>query len=152
MTLCSTSKRVKDEMEDMQKRYLKVIGIRTEEDLTKFRITTIEELIEKHGKLKLTKILTNSEHPITKSLEKRESVTRKNFPFTIPKCKSEKYQNSFLQQFLRKLEKEGLPTQPTLPSKPLIAQQKAKCDICMKEFKNTRGVNQHKRLIHKDQL
>jgi len=149
ITLCSASKRVSDEMENLQKRVLKIIGI-SEEEQTKYKIVKIEELIEKHGKQKLIKILQDEDHPITQSLEKRESVTRKNFPFTIHKCNSEKYQNSFLQKFLRKLEKEGFSTThtKTVPAKPGKAQDKATCDICKKEFKNTRGVNQHKRKMH----
>ena len=82
-------------METMQKRYLKTIGVVSKEDLAKYNIVTIDELIVKHGKQRLAKILNDPEHPITRSLEKRESVTRKNFPFTIKKCNSEKYQKSF---------------------------------------------------------
>ena len=131
----------------MQRRYLKTIGIVSKEDLAKHNIITIEELIVKHGRQRLTKILNDQGHPITRSLEKRESVTRKNFPFKIKKCNSEKYQKSFLQQFLRTLEKEGLST-PILTTKATEVKN-ATCEICQKSFKNTRGVNQHKRMIHR---
>ena len=150
ITLCATTKRVKDEMEDMQKRFLKAIGL-ISSDLKHYKIVPIEELIEKHGKQKLSKILLDNEHPITKSLEKRESITRKNFPFAIQKCNGDKYQDSFLQQFLRKLEKEGfaLP-KTTITTKPPKVAENATCEICNKIFKNTRGVNQHKRMTHKN--
>lgn len=150
-TLCSTSKRVKDEMESLQRRFLKTIGITNKENPT-YKIVTIDELIEKHGKRRLVDILTNSDHPITKSLEKRESITRKGFPFKINKCKSEMYQNSYLQQFLRKLEKEGLIKQAnhTTTTNPTTKEEeKVVCEICNKAYKGTRGVNQHKRMTHK---
>ena len=106
----------------------------------------------KHGSQRLIKILSDPDHPITRSLEKRETITRKCFPFTINKCKSEKYQKSFLQQFLRTLEKEGLQstTNVTTPAAK-TAEIKVICEICQRAFKNTRGVNQHKRMMHKDQ-
>ena len=106
----------------------------------------------KHGKQRLTKILTDPEHRITKALDKRESITRKGFPFVIPKCKSEKYQKSYLQKFLRLLEKDGYTPTSNKTEKQQISKkvnEDAICDICKKVFKNTRGVNQHKTKIHK---
>ena len=132
---------------------MKAIGIDNEEEIVKYKITTIEELIEKHGKLKLEKILRDPLHTITKSLEERESITRKNFPFLINKCRTEKYQNSFLQQFLRKLEKDGLKlpsNSAKAPPKQKSTNENAICEICKKTFKNKRVVNTHKRMKHKN--
>ena len=148
-TLSSASQNVMNEMTRMQTRYLNTIGINNSEDITKYKIVTIEELLEKHGKKRLAKILIDSTHPITKSLEERESITRKNFPFVIPKCKSEKYQKSFLQKYLRKLEKDGYTTKSKTTAKPAPNYQKASCEICGNLFKNTKGVNHHKRMKHK---
>jgi len=153
ITLSSSSQKVINEMTALQNRYLKIIGINNSQDLEKYKIETIENLMEKHGKKRLTKILIDPTHPITKSLENRETITRKNFSFVIPKCKSEKYQNSYLQKYLRLLEKDGFTTTSKPAERPPINNKNTKegvsCEICEKVFKNTRGVNQHKRMMHK---
>ena len=153
ITLSSASQKVTQEMTTMHTRYLNTIGINNIEDIIKYKIVTIEELLEMHGKKRLNIILTDPMHPITKSLEKRESITRKNFPFVIPKCKSEKYQKSYLQKYLRILEKDGYTTKAKTTTRPSLNEQKdnknISCEICRKEFKNAKGVKQHKRMMHK---
>ena len=138
-------------MTTMQTRYLNTIGINNSEDITKYKIPTIEKLLETHGKKRLTKILTDPTHPITKSLEERESITRKNFPFVIAKCKSEKYQKSFLQKYLRILEKDGYGTKTKPATKPPANNQKTNkkviCEVFKKELKNERGVKTHRRMM-----
>jgi len=150
ITLCSTTKKVKDEMVSIQNRFLKTIGIYDKEELEKHKIVTIEELIEKHGRQTLIRILVNAEHPVTKSLQKRDTVTRNKFPFKIDKCNNEKYQNSFLQQYLRVLEKEGFTTNTATDKnqKTQTSKETTVCETCKKSFKNTRGLNQHIRMIH----
>ena len=149
-TLCSTSQKTKDEMNRMQNRVLKIIGISGEEDMRRNKIIQIEELIDKHCKKVLTKILKENDHPLTTQLEHRTARTRNQFPYVINKCRLEKYQNSFLQKYMRELEPEWItPTEST--SRPSQHDPTAKvspmtqCDICKKYFKGTKGVEMHKR-------
>ena len=117
--------------------------------MSKYKITTIEELLEKHGKQRLTKILIDPNHPITRSLDERETITRNNFPFVIQKCKTTKYQDSYLQKYLRLLEKDGFTNTSKKNEKAANQQQKIhnqgfSCEICKRVFETKRGVNQHK--------
>jgi hypothetical protein len=148
ITLCSTSKRVQEEMEATHKRFLKVIGV-NETEIRKYKIETMSKLVDEHCKKTLSKILNNEEHPTTKTLEKRESHTRNKFPFRIHKCNGEKYQNSFLQKYIRKLEQESYTatnTKKTIINQKIINQ--VKCEICSKRFDTTRGLNSHTRIKH----
>ena len=86
-TLCSTTQGAKDEMESLQKRFLRVIGLQSEEEIKKYNITPIASLLEKHCKATLNKILSDPNHPITKSLPTRDTTkTRNKFPIAIQKC------------------------------------------------------------------
>jgi len=149
-TLCSTTQAAKDEMESLQKRFLRAIGLQSEEEIKKYNIPPIASLIEKHCKATLNKILSDPNHPITKSLPTRDTTkTRNKFPIAIQKCNKQKYQESFLQQYLRVLEAESIKdaTPAQIPPIPTNVES-VKCDICGKSLKNQKGLNRHIRLMH----
>ena len=137
-------------MESLQKRFLRVIGLESEDEIKKFNIIPISNLLENHCKTTLNKILADPNHPITKSLPKRDTTkTRNKFPIAIQKCSKQKYQESFLQKYLRVLEAESIKDVTT--AQLLISQtdtETVKCEICGKTLKNQKGLNCHNRLMH----
>ena len=137
-------------MESLQKRFLRVIRLQSEEEIKKYNIIPIASLLEKHCKATLNKILSDPNHPITKSLPTRDTTkTRNKFPIAIQKCNKQKYQESFLQQYLRVLEAESIKyaTPAQIPLIPTNVES-VKCDICGKTLKNQKGLNRHIRLMH----
>ena len=107
-------------------------------------------VIENHCKKTLNKILSDPNHPITKSLPTRDTTKTSNkFPIAVQRCNKQKYQNSFLQQYLRILEAEHLQNVITtkIPINPTKVEH-VNCEICGKTLKSQKGLNCHKRLIH----
>jgi hypothetical protein len=105
--LCSTTKQVKEEIESVQNKALKIIGIKSDEEKKKYKIEPTEDTIDKQCMNTMAKILGNQDHYITKSLKKKEVIrTRNSFPYQILKCNKQQYQESFVQKYLRKAEKE----------------------------------------------
>ena len=163
VVLCSVSNKTLQEMEMTQSKFLKIIGISSDVAQNKYKIAKIPDLIDNHCLNLLRKILSDENHPITKGLVKREELsTRYRFPFRIEKCNSERHQNTFLQKYLRLLEKEKFELKSiknlkqnntdqshSILEEPTTSIPMVKCDKCGNLFKNSRGLKIHEGKKHK---
>ena len=137
-TLCSVSESAKKDMLAIQKRAFNIMNIK-ESDLTSHKIKGIEELIEERCTQQITKILAESDNPITLGLQKRTTnTTRNKFPVVIPRCITARHQNSFVPKYTRQMEAkfnnrtQGMPTETqTAPAE----KAKTACPTCGKCFK-----------------
>ena len=153
--LCSANKSIADEIQHIQEKVLKVIDIKKEEE-DKFKIEPTSAVIEKHCKSTMSKILNNPDHNITKSLKTKEIIrTRNKFPYQIGKCNKQIYQQSFVQQYLRKLEAENeIHIKPSENNNKPVQEidktsiQGHKCETCDKICLSKAGLKAHERLKH----
>ena len=159
VVLCSANKSITDEIQHIQDKVLKIIEIKKEDEI-KYNIETTSNIIDKHCKLTMAKILNNNDHNITTSLKRKETIrTRNTFPFQIGKCNKQIYQQSFVQQYLRKLEADNQNnTNISAPYKNLaeelhkaVPTQSIKCEMCDKLCKNQAGLKAHQRFKHANQ-
>ena len=163
--LSSPTTSVKEEMESFQRRCLRIININHEALLTRYKLTTIESLIDKICVQKQVKILNEPEHHVTSKLTMAIRFGP-NFKFNTAKAHTNAYANSFLQKYIRLL-RDGtvaayLPsrttgikwirdtkttmnvTQPTM--KP--AKEQVKCPKCDKFSAPGAGLASHQRHKH----
>jgi uncharacterized protein YjhX (UPF0386 family) len=153
--LCSANKSITDEIQHIQDKVLKIIDIK-KEDEEKFKIEPTSVVIEKHCKSTMSKILNNPDHNITKSLKTKETIrTRNKFPFQIEKCNKQIYQQSFVQQYLRKLEAENENyfktnenNNKTVQEIDSMSKEGHKCEICDKICLSKAGLKAHERKKH----
>ena len=153
--LCSANKSVTDEIQHIQDKVLRIIDIKKEEEV-KFKIVPTTDVINKHCKSTMIKILNNPDHNITKGLKRKENIrTRNKFPFQIEKCNKQIYQQSFVQQFIRKLETENIDLINSKENNQNPEQQivkvdaeEYKCGVCDKTCKNLAGLKVHERFKH----
>jgi hypothetical protein len=155
--LCSANKSVTDEIQHIQEKVLKIIDIKKEDEV-KFKIVPTSDVINKQCKSTMIKILNNPDHNITKGLKRKENIrTRNKFPFQIEKCNKQIYQQSFVQQFIRKIETENADLIKTkeIDRKPAqdidivkVDADEYKCGICEKMCKNLAGLRAHERFKH----
>ena len=148
--LCSATKQIKEEIEGVQSKALKIIGIKTNEEKNNFKIEPTENTIDQQCMNKMTKILQNQDHYVTKGLKKKELIrTRNNFPYQIQKCNKQQYQESFVQKYLRKTESQykSEEIEPTeeINFKILV------CKQCNKVYKSAKWLEKHIQNKHGDE-
>ena len=61
-------------MESIQSKALKIIGVKTNEEKNKYKIEPADNLIDQQCMNKMTKILGNQDHYVTKGLKKKELI------------------------------------------------------------------------------
>ena len=141
--LCSATKQIKEEIENVQNKALKVIGINSNEEKKKYKIEPTENTIDQQCMNKMAKILANQDHHITKGLKKKEVIrTRNNFPFQIQKCNKQQYQESFVQKYLRKTESQYTNEEKETRETINIV-EKFVCKQCNKTYKSTKWLEKH---------
>ena len=147
--LCSVSAEAKGEIERVQNKALNAIGIKNDADRQTYKIEEVDKLINKHCEQKLTTILDDPSHYITKDLKRKDNIkTRNTFPFAPSKCRTTRYEKTFVQKYIRVLEtnhnNQKTSDKPT--SNEVHNNEKlTACNNCGKLFKGLRGVNMHKR-------
>ena len=155
-------------MDSFQSRILKIIGITPEKALSKYRIRSIEKLIDHHCTQILKRMLSNEHHPLNKISYLSKWNERKGVKRLVQaKARTDTYRNSIVQKYIPAVRDGGViglytqqQTSRTLPSsrcnsnKPLtkttvINMQPSKlliiCEHCGKSYK---GISQHIRLAH----
>ena len=152
-------------MESFQLHCLRIININIEALLTRYKLTTIEPLIDKLCVKKLVKILNEPDHPVTSKLTNAIRCGS-NFKFNTAKAHTNTYANSFLQKYIRFLRDGSVAvyipsrttgikrirdtkttehiTQPT--TKP--AKEQVKCPKCDKLCAPGAGLFSHQRDKH----
>ena len=149
------------EMEALQRRALKSIGLDPSAALTRHGIGSIEDHISRHTKNVLNRILSNPNHAVTSKILRTNARSGRPATFKPNKPRTEKYKNSVLQAHLRAL-RDGVPdlytnttTRPALAtasSKSAAIKTKSPCPICGKPFINVRAhqtkMNHHNTLQH----
>ena len=151
--LTSTNKNSKEQMIKFQARSLKMIGITPEIAKQKYKVNSIEELLDTTCINILTNILTKSTHAVTAKLTTNIRSDTLNNRYRTSKARTEHYNNSFLQKYLRHLRDgtANLYKHPQLDSynrritKTVTAQkvtyktptitQKTNCPYCSQPFK-----------------
>ena len=157
-TLCSANKETLEEINNIQNRALKIINIKNNNNNSNnvdYKIINTDELIDKYCIKRLNNIIENENHPVTKSLIKKENInkTRQKFPFKIKKCRTNTYENSFVQKYLRILESGNNNTNNTDNKSPLKEKTneknkiKTECELCGKFFIS---IKIHKAKTHKN--
>jgi hypothetical protein len=150
--LCSASKQIKQEIESIQNKVLKIIGINSDEEKEKYKIEPTENTIEKQCMTTMAKILDNQDHHITMNLKKKENIrTRNNYPFQIQKCNKQQYQDSFVQKYMRKIESQQGNEEPEHKTNSTENQKEIKCQYCKKTYKSTKWLNKHIENKHGDE-
>ena len=151
---CSAS--ITRELESFNKRILRIIGVQQQEATNKYEIPTPQELIDDHCTKTMKRILTNSNHPLTRKLN---SNLKAKFKYRHPIPKSAAYSNSFVPKYLAAvrdgtvdLYKCGTTTKNRVAINSLkVTKETAKqrCHICDKEFirVKTHISRMHKNLI-----
>jgi len=92
----------KKEMQIIQNRMLRIIGVK-KSALDKYRIKSASEFIESECIGQVAKILSSTTHSLPNELRKNEKRTTSSFPFTIPRAKTEKFNQSAVLKTLRHL-------------------------------------------------
>ena len=152
VVLCSASKQIKQEIESIQNKVLKIIGINSDEENEKYKIEPTENTIEKQCMTTMAKILDNQDHHITMNLKKKENIrTRNNFPFQIQKCNKQQYQDSFVQKYMRKKESQQGNEEPEHKTNSTENQKELKCQHCKKTYKCIKWLNKHIENKHGDE-
>ena len=90
------------EIQQVQKKSFRIIGISAESALRKYGIPDVALFIEKVCKTKLSRILKDTNHPITSKLRQTQARSRGS-KFVVPRAKSTAYQKSFLISTMTKL-------------------------------------------------
>ena len=104
-TLCSCSERAKAEMTKVQEHALKIISMHPEAASIQYNIMEVADLIHLHCIKVFGRIISNPNHALTTRLARREvGRTRNSFPIVLSRCHSTRYQQSFVQRFLRVFE------------------------------------------------
>ena len=101
--LSSSSKNSKEQMKKFQARSLRLIGITSEVAVLKYKVNSIEELLDTTCINILTNILVNPTHAVTAKLKVNIRSDTLNKRYRTSKAKTEQYSNSFLQKYLRHL-------------------------------------------------
>jgi hypothetical protein len=99
--LSSCSDHAKLEMENFQRRILKIVNLDPEIASSKFDIKTISKLIDKTNVNILANMLKDSKHPITAKLTKNNRAISTNRVYNTNLANTEAYKNSFVQKYLR---------------------------------------------------
>jgi hypothetical protein len=99
--LSSCSDHAKLEMENFQRRILKIVNLDPEIASSKFDIKTISKLIDKTNVNILANMLKDSKHSITAKLTKNNRAISTNRVYNTNLANTEAYKNSFVQKYLR---------------------------------------------------
>lgn len=99
--LTSVSAASMREMEALNSRLWRIMGI-NEETTRPNKLVPIGQYIENVCERTLTRILNDTNHPITASLPRNQRPDSK-FEFLTRRARKAQYRNSFLQKFLRKI-------------------------------------------------
>jgi hypothetical protein len=99
--LTSANKETMEQLENFQRRVLRIIGTSSEEAATKYKLPTIEDNITTTCTNLLKRILSDSSHPLTTKLPKNEYTHNKNTVFRTSIAKTNAYANSFVQKHLK---------------------------------------------------
>jgi hypothetical protein len=149
--LDSCSERVKDEMQHFQNKLLRIIGVKRDEARAKYGIEDIRVFIERTGLEQTLRVLNSSTHSLpTSLLSSRKSHS--SFPFTIPRARTTKFNESMVLKALRHLRenvhgsgRKVTRLQASPRSQAIISGTKArktvKCPHCNIEFKR---ISMHK--------
>ena len=97
--LSSTNYHSKEQMKKFQTRALKMIGVTPETAELKYKVCTIQELLDMTCINIITKILVNSTHAVTSKLTLNARSCTLNKRYRTSKAKTEQYNNSFLQKY-----------------------------------------------------
>ena len=150
--LCSASKQIKQEIESMQNKVLKIIGINSDEEKENYKIEPTENTIDKQCMNTMAKILDNQDHHITMNLKKKDNIrTRNNFPYLIQKCNKQQYQDSFVQKYMRKTESQQGNGEEEHKTNSTENPKELKCQHCKKTYKSTIWLNKHIKNKHGDE-
>jgi hypothetical protein len=94
------TERTKDEMQHFQNKLLRIIGMQRDEARTKYGVEEIRVFIERTGMEQTLRVLNSSTHSLPASLlSSRKSHSA--FPFTIPRTKTTKFNESMVLKALR---------------------------------------------------
>ena len=83
----------KRDMQLIQNRMLRIIGISKEVALTQYNILSMSDFIEKMCIMQVTKVLHSQEHTLPASLRTTRRI-HSNFQFELPGARTEKFNNS----------------------------------------------------------
>jgi hypothetical protein len=143
--LDSCTERTKDEMQHFQNKLLRIIGVQRDEACTKYGVGDIRVFIERTGMEQTLRVLNSSTHSLpTSLLASRKSHS--TFPFTIPRAKTTKFNESLVLKALRHLRENVHGTgrkvtrlQASTQGQAIISGSKArntvKCSHCGIDFK-----------------
>ena len=172
--LTSASANIKNEMEHFHKRTLKIINITPANAKLKYNLVSIAELIDNSCLKLLVKILNDENHPTTQKLTSNGNQVPIFRRFRTKIAKSEAYNNTFLQKYLR-LFRDGstclykqrsiasyntntstrtrrTPSELAQPLKSMPkTREKLICEYCGGQYKGGNGLASHQRLAKKCQ-
>jgi hypothetical protein len=139
LLLDSCSERVKCEMQHFQNKLLRIIGINRDLARSKYGIDDISVFIERTGLEQTIRVLNSSEHSLPASLLSNRK-THSSFPFTIPRARTTKFNESMVLKALRHLRENVHGTgrkvarlKTSVRATPIKGTQK--CPSCSKPFK-----------------
>ena len=92
--------KIRQEIQSFKNRMLRIINISSEEALAKYKVKSIDELLEEHSVRILKRILANYIHPITAKIPMAKGRDNKFKP-VISRANTEQYKQSFVQRNLR---------------------------------------------------
>ncbi len=98
--LTSATCEIKAQINSVQNRILKIIGISKSESSENFDIKDTNERIEKMSLQKVSKLLADANNPISKKY-KNVDRTNSSFSFKTKKAKTKTYQDSVVQKCIR---------------------------------------------------
>jgi hypothetical protein len=152
--LISTTLETKAQINRVQARILKIIGIKRTESLEKFKIEDPIERIEKMSLKKVSKLLADPQNALSK---KYKNIDRTNslFSFKTKKARTKIYNDSVVQKCIRTLRDDfdkqelyRLKIPRTIEKGQLEtnkAKVKAECPTCNKLFEAKIGIKTHMR-------
>ena len=159
-------------MNNFQKRILRIINITPANAKLKYNIVSVSDLIDNSCLNLLVKILNDENHPTTLKLATNGSQQPIHRRFRTKIAKTEAYNNSFLQKYLR-LFRDGStrlyqhrstpsynnnnstharrsPFELAQPIKSITkAREKLTCEYCGGQYKGGIGLASHQRLAKK---
>ncbi len=133
-------------MQHFQNKLLRIIGVKRDEARAKYGIEDISVFIERTGLEQTMRVLNTSTHSLPNSLLSNRSSNHSTFPFTIPRARTTKFNESMVLKALRHLRENVHGTrckvgrlQTSTRDHAIAASTKAqtteKCPRCNKLFK-----------------
>jgi hypothetical protein len=106
LLLDSCSERVKSKMQHFLNKLLRIIGVNRDLARSKYGIEDISVFIERTDLEQTIRVLNSSEHSLPASLLSNRK-THSSFPFTIPRARTTKFNDSMVLKALRHLRVHG---------------------------------------------